>query len=613
MKPDSNVILARYIIVFLFLNIVYASFSALLVKLFYSITLTDPRIYIDYLISAGLTWLEIKRFFITIPTSLLPHTQALGYPYDTLVGYGFKIVADDLPFSWLLKPIPYVALLSIPLAGVITSKLSAPQSDSKHVRGSRIASTKQLQAILRKAQESDTSGVPGLQIAPLHLPGDLETRHILTAGSTGTGKSVLLCQAIYDIMRRKNKTLIYDRKGELFAKFGKTDDILWNPYDARFCGWTIFSEFELYAGLEFIPEELSTMANSLFSTAGNNKNRAFYDGAASIFKSGCCYLKIHGLTTNKDLYTFFSSGADSMSKAIATLPEGLREGQAFLVGGGDVSASFISCLMDRVKAFQPFIGRDGVFSVREWISNADDRRVLFLSTAGENEASYLPIVTMLIDIVGNGIRSLPENPKRRIFLILDELSSLPPLKSLQMLLREGRSKGASCFLTTQTMAAIEDQYGQACSADIMGLCNSLFIFRTNEPQQSEYFSKALGDAETVKFRQTQGQSKRNGVFWGSDSNQSVSEQHSIERLFLAGELQSLPVGHAVVKIANYPVAKVQFANIQIPERTAGFIRRKVHFASEEELATAKSGSDSTVKEKALYSPTEEQAPKLFKL
>lgn len=221
MKPDSNVILARYIIIFLFLNLVYASFSALLIKLFYSITLTDPKIYIDYLISAGLTWLEIKKFFITIPASLLPHTQALGCPYDTLVGYGFKIVADDLPFSWLLKPIPYVVLLSIPLAGVITSQLSASKSDSKHVRGACKVSSKQLQTILRKAQKKDSSGSPGLQIAPVHIPGDLETRHMLTAGSTGTGKSVLLCQAVYDIMKRKNKTLIYDRKGELFAKFGK--------------------------------------------------------------------------------------------------------------------------------------------------------------------------------------------------------------------------------------------------------------------------------------------------------------------------------------------------------------------------------------------------------
>ncbi len=613
MKPNSDVIIARYIIIFLVLNILYAALAALLVKVFYSATLTDPKLYIDYLIASYFSWLEIKMLTITIPSELLPHAQALGWQHPTIVEYGFKILVDKLPFGWAFKPIPYLAGLFVLIAGVITRKLSLKERDSKYVRGSRMASAKQLRQVLHKAQSNDTSNSPGIRISPLIIPGDLETRHILTAGSTGTGKSVLLCQAIYDIMRRKNKMLIYDRKGELFAKFGKTGDVLWNPYDERFCGWNIFSEFDLYVGLEAIPEELSTMANSLFSTSRDANNKNFFDGAASIFKSGCCYLKIHNKTTNKDLYNFFTSGPDAIAKAIATLPEGLREGQAFLIGGGDVAASFISCLMDRVKAFQPFIGRDGDFSVRNWIKDSHDQRVLFLSTAGENEASYLPIVTMLVDIVGNSIRSLSENPKRRIFLILDELSSLPPLNSLQMLLREGRSKGASCFLTTQTMAAIEVQYGKASAADIMGLCNSLFIFRTNEPQQSEYFSKALGDAETVKLRQTLGQSKRNGMLIGSDTNQSVSEQHVTERLFLAGELQSLPVGQAVIKIANYPVAKVQFDHVEIPDRTAGFIRRKVQFASAEELARAKSYSDPDTEEKETTPQSTEKLPIVFKL
>lgn len=302
-----------------------------------------------------------------------------------------------------------------------------------------------------------------------------------------------------------------------------------------------------------------------------------------------------------------------MTKAISSLPEGLREGQSFLIGKGDVLASYIGCLGEHVKAFQPFIGRDGAFSVRKWINNADDHSVLFLSTAGEHGENYLPIITMLTDIVGNRIRALPENPNRRIFLILDELSSLPPLKSLQMLLREGRSKGASCFLTTQTLAAIEDQYGKAGAADIMGLCNSLFVFRTTEPAQSEYFSKAFGDAEIVTFRQTQGQSKRSGDVLGNDTNQSVSEQHGIERLFLPGELQSLPVGHAVVKIAHYPVAKVQFKNIQFQEQTEGFIQRKIRFASTEELAAVQKGLEPTTKDKIHDSPSEERAPKLFKL
>lgn len=152
----------------------------------------------------------------------------------------------------------------------------------------------------------------------------------------------MLCQLMKGMQQRNAKQIIYNRKGELYAKFGRQEDILWNPYDKRFCGWTIFNEFEFYAGLDHIPEALSAMADLLFSVsnAAGSTSKPFYDGAASVFKSGCCYLKINNMTTNRELYNFFAGGADKIAAAIATLPEGLREGQAFLSGNGETTASY---------------------------------------------------------------------------------------------------------------------------------------------------------------------------------------------------------------------------------------------------------------------------------
>lgn len=251
------------------------------------------------------------------------------------------------------------------------------------------------------------------------------------------------------------------------------------------------------------------------------------------------------------------------------------------MGSGDVSASFVSCLVNRVKAFQPFIGRDGDFKVRDWISNDSDKRKLFLSTAGANDSLYLPVLTVILDIIGHGLRAKSESKQRRIFFILDELSSLPPLKTLQMLLREGRSRGACCFLTTQTMASVESQYGRSSTADIMGLCNSLFIFRTSEPGQSDYFSKALGDAEFIKTNNSRGTSSR-GVL-DSNFNKSKSETYVIQRLFLSGELQELPTGTAVVKIGSYPISKINFKFVDFKARVPGFIEIKRKLATAEEL------------------------------
>lgn len=585
MKSKNRKIVGTFILSWGLLYSLWCFLAYGYIKFKYGIELNDIWIYIDYPISKFLNIAEIHFGTFEISPELYRYTAAY-FNQHQIVAWGFVDLINALDCRGVFRFLPwgagFFAALSVLVTFIICKDLD-DNTKAKMVRGAKITTAQDLVKQLRREQKKEQSG---LFADPILIPHAYETRHVLIAGSTGTGKSVMLCQFIASV--RQQKMLIYDRKGELFAKFGREKDILWNPYDKRFCGWSIFNEFELYEGLNHIPEELVNLANSLFSVASDNKNRAFYDGGASIFKSSCCYLKINGMTTNQELCDFFNAGVGKIKSAIDTLPKGLQEGLAFLIGEGDVVASFMSCLMEKTKAFQSLVGQDGDCSIRAWAKTRASDQTLFLSTAGENDTIYQPILTMLIDIIGSEIRAMPENPERRIYLFLDELSSLQPLVTLKMLLREGRSKGASCILGTQTMAAIEGKYGKADSADIFGLCNSLLIFRTNEPGQSEYFAKALGNVERIKIRQSNGESKKNGLSLGRGSkNTGESEQNITENLFLSGELQSLLVGCAIAKIAHFPIAKIQFKNIQISDKNAGFIKREMRFASDEELAKSR--------------------------
>lgn len=582
---DFKLAIKRVIVISFFLDLIYLSISSLIINYFYDMpTFAAPGTWWTYIKSLIITGLDIDTG-LRLSKGLHDFFLIRGQNYDLVKAESFKDYILNLKCGLLFKYlVPFTIIVSPITSIAIVSQLFLPLKKGQSgdfVRGSKKVDSNKLVKLLNKDCKSIQQP---LTAEPIHIPLDLETRHFLTVGSTGSGKSAMLCQFINSMTVRRSKMVLYDRKGELVSKFYSNSDIIFNPYDQRFSGWNVFNEFDLYSGLDSVPEELTNIANSLFTTAADNKNRHFYDGAASIFKSGCCYLKIKGLTTNKDLYTFFTSDPASILKAINSLPPALSEGKAFLMGGGDVSASFVSCLVNRVKAFQPFIGRDGDFKVRDWISNDSDKRKLFLSTAGANDSLYLPVLTVILDIIGHGLRAKSESKQRRIFFILDELSSLPPLKTLQMLLREGRSRGACCFLTTQTMASVESQYGRSSTADIMGLCNSLFIFRTSEPGQSDYFSKALGDAEFIKTNNSRGTSSR-GVL-DSNFNKSKSETHVIQRLFLSGELQELPTGTAVVKIGSYPISKINFKFIDFKARVPGFIEIKRKFATAEELNSA---------------------------
>lgn len=485
--------------------------------------------------------------------------------------------------------LPYYMALSFLSSIAIVYNYLSPDitlAKTKNLRGAKLISEKKLCNELRKKHDRK---FPALAAPPIALPFDLETRHVLTAGSTGSGKSVMLCSFINSMTQRLAKysdvkMLLYDRKGELTSKFYKDEDIVFNPYDERFPGWTIFNEFELLSGFKKIPEQLVNLSNSLFSVKASNEKQ-WYDGAASIFKSGCCYLKLHDQTTNENLYNFFTQDPDKIRAAIESLPAGLHEGLAYLSGKGDTMASYTGCLVNRVKAFQPFINRDGDLSISQWIQDDSDKRKLILNTASSNDEVYLPIMTMLIDVVGHGLRDKSENKFRRIYFILDELSSLPPLKTLQMLLREGRSRGASVWLTTQTMASIEAKYGKNDSADIMGLCNTLFIFRTSEPGQSRYFSNALGDAERMKINKSHGNSQHGFDIVGNKNN-GESETRTTEKVVLPGELQGLPVGTAYVKVGDIPPAKVHFKNISLPDVSPYFIPIEQKIATKEEIAKA---------------------------
>lgn len=75
----------------------------------------------------------------------------------------------------------------------------------------------------------------------------------------------------------------------------------------------------------------------------------------------------------------------------------------------------------------------------------------------------------------------------------------------------------------------------------------------------------------------------------------------------------MPIGCAIVKIADFPVAQVQFPHATIPDRKAGFVLREMQFATAEELAAARVSAvhkkDSTLEE-VVPVPT---APTTFKI
>jgi len=65
------------------------------------------------------------------------------------------------------------------------------------------------------------------------MPVAVETLHLLVAGSTGSGKSVLIREMAYSALHRGDRIVVVDPNGDMVANFYRPGDVLLNPYDSR--------------------------------------------------------------------------------------------------------------------------------------------------------------------------------------------------------------------------------------------------------------------------------------------------------------------------------------------------------------------------------------------
>ena len=78
---------------------------------------------------------------------------------------------------------------------------------------------------------------PGMRIG-----GERETRHFLVVGATGSGKSVIIRSWLRQILRRGDRALLHDTKGDVLETMPVEDFVLLAPHDARSAVWDVAAD-----------------------------------------------------------------------------------------------------------------------------------------------------------------------------------------------------------------------------------------------------------------------------------------------------------------------------------------------------------------------------------
>lgn len=457
-------------------------------------------------------------------------------------------------------------LLKMGVFGILTSSVyflipfwvarfkrrSEKQAEVRHVRGTQLIELDTLRVQMAAANERCD-----LTIGEVQLPIRSEVQHVEIIGTTGTGKTNFLSHIADRIRARPNqRAIIYDFKGDYIQRFydPTQGDVLFNPLDARCGPWNVFNEIEAQTDIEAVAHSLIPK-----TAHGTGESPYWADAARDVLIGGLHVLWERNWKTNAALWQFVSASAKTISQALRSSPGGRAGARHVEMSESKQTLGVLSTLMEYTSAFRFLSPVTGTWSVKEWVRSG--RGWIFVVNVPEVRDTLRPILSLIVDLVGRQILSLPDNVDRRIFVIIDELGTLQRLPSLVDLLTLSRSKGGSCWLGTQDFGRVNDIYGKNIGETIFNNCSTLVCFRVNAPDTANYLERAFGERELTHVEETFSM----GV---SDMRDGVSliRRDKTEKVILASEIMKLPDLAAYVRVNPYDPVLTKMTYRDYPRR-----------------------------------------------
>lgn len=483
---------------------------------------------------------------------LVGFLAAIGY-WAWIVTHSFAVPASQwrsMPV-WLIQTFSIPALFWIGLrslaVGIVTVcgilwmlHALAPQDNQRFVRGTRVVSVHELKRLtkVKRRWMGDKTSTVQISFAGAPIPLDCEPNHFLLVGSTNTGKSTAIDQLLASALQRGDRCIVIDPNGHAFARFGQKADRLFNPFDARSPGWSIFNELRK-------PYDYERLAMSIIPDTGNSDSQQWRSYARTLFIETARMLARDGETTNERLVFWLTKAPLSeLRKFLKGSPaEGLFE-----PGADKALAGTRFILTEQLEPLQHL--RDGKFSLRNWLESGNGN--LFITWREDMLEALRPLVTCWADVLIANVLTMPTEHPRPLWFVLDELASLGCLSSLNAGLTKGRKHGLRVVAGLQSVSQLDALYGHDNAITLRSCFRNLLVLGCSnaDPDTARMISEGLGQTESERIQKTTNDNSR-------ERSTSVSRQRNIEYAVLPSELMALRPLHGFLKLAGaFPVAKI---------------------------------------------------------
>ena len=472
-----------------------------------------------------------------------------------------------IQLGWdILVALGFFTALSFSVIFILWSRFGKNLKADKIKEGeNKILTAKEVRNTLRKMK-----AMSDLVVGDMPLIKDMETRHFLVSGSTGSGKTNLMHNMLPQIERRGEPAIVIDNTGEMIAKYYNPErgDIIFNPMDARSNDWDFWSDCSNV-------EELERFSKILFSfnrKSSDSKSDPFWEQSAEIVFNECVkYLTKSNNKTIESLQSLtINATVEELKKRLVDTPAA----RYLTDDSKGMSSSVLSTLATSARPISYLSDGaiSGKFSLKQYFKklNQGSNAWLFLSTKPSSRNLTLPLIACLTELSLCQLLDIGINNNRRLWFVIDELPSLRKLPALSNLMSEGRKYGSCIMCGMQSLNQLYSIYGQYEGSTIFGQFGTRFFFRNTENLIARQVSESSG-METITRQQ------KNTSFGANEFRDGVSynEHQQKKPLIETSDLSSLATGSCYVFL---PEPEVRITKINVPHnkinnKHSGFIQK----------------------------------------
>lgn len=454
--------------------------------------------------------------------------------------------------------IKYITLCLGPayIAIFVLTELTGSNSQDDFLRGSKLVLSKDLDNKTRQKYK-DISSKKQIEIGGIAVPYECESSHFLLVGSTGAGKTVAIIEMLSAVFERNDRSIIIDPDGEIYAKFGRSNDVLLNPFDRRTENWCCFNEIRK-------PYDFDTVSKSMIPDSADTNTQQWHGYAQQLLSAVLKEQSLQGIFGHQNL-NFWCTQAP-----VEELKNHLVGSNLSGMFDSDSSKALSSTrfiLSSKLSPLQYLNGGD--FSLRNWLDSGKGN--LYITWRQDMLSSLEPLIGSWVDILISHILTLSSKNPRPLWLFLDELSSLGKLNSIVQGLTTGRKHGLRVVGCLQSTAQLDLIYGDKAAITLRSCFRNLIALGGSniDPDTARIIADGLGQAEIDRNIVSTSKSKSEEA-----KTETKSVQRETKNIVLPAELMQLATLSGYLALAgDFPIAKFQLKYVEHPARNPAFVER----------------------------------------